>query len=120
MGITTLLQIFLAAGIVNVWVIRSNKPTAYRGRDVQTMAEEFRVYGLSDEVRRFVGGLKLTLTGLLVIGIWIPVVAVCAAACMALLMLVAVIMHVKVSDPFKKAFPAFCMMMLSIAVVLGH
>jgi hypothetical protein len=39
---------------------------------------------------------------------------------MAFLMLVAVVMHVKVSDPIKKAIPAFCMMMLSLVVVLSY
>lgn len=120
MGLITLIQIFIAIGIFNVWVIRFNKCTGYRGGNAQTMAEEFRVYGLSDEVRKFVGGLKLTLAALLIVGIWIPLVAGGAAACMALLMLVAVIMHIKVSDPVKKALPAACMMMLSLAVVLAH
>ncbi|MEY4700191.1 MAG: hypothetical protein RL326_378 [Pseudomonadota bacterium] len=120
MSFTILIQLFIALGIFNVWVIRFNKPTSFRGGDAQTMAEEFRVYGLSDEVRKLVGALKLGLAALLVVGIWVPAVAVLAASCMAFLMLVAVVMHVKVSDPIKKAVPAFCMMMLSLVVVLSR
>lgn len=120
MTIAVLIQLFIAVGIFNVWVIRFNKPTAFRGGDARTMAEEFRVYGLSDEVRKIVGVLKLGLAALLVIGVWIPALAVWAATCMAFLMLVAVLMHIKVSDPIKKAVPAFCMMMLCLAVVLSY
>jgi len=82
-------------------------------------SEEFRVYGLSDGMRRLVGALKLSLAALLVVGIWVPAIAVVAALCMAFLMLIAVAMHVKVSDPITKAVPAFCMMVLSLAVVLS-
>jgi hypothetical protein len=120
MSVTVLLQLLIALGIFNVWVIRVHKPTKFRGGSAQTMAEEFRVYGLSDEVRKLVGALKLGLAALLVVGIWVPMVAMLAASCMAFLMLVAVVMHLKVSDPIKKAVPAFCMMMLSLAVVLSR
>ena len=120
MSVTVLLQLFIALGIFNVWAIRFDKPTGFRGGDAQTMAEEFRVYGLSDEIRKIVGALKLGLAALLVVGIWVPVVAVLAASCMAFLMLVAVVMHAKVSDPIRKAVPAFCMMMLSLMVVLSY
>jgi hypothetical protein len=120
MSIAVFIQLFIAVGIFNVWVIRFNKPTAFRGGNAQTMEEEFRVYGLSDEARKVVGVLKLGLAALLIIGIWVPAIAVVAASCMAFLMLVAVVMHAKVSDPIKKAVPAFCMMMLSLAVVLSY
>ena len=120
MSVPILIQLFVALGIFNVWVIRFHKPTAFRGGDAQSMAEEFRVYGLSDEVRKIVGALKLSLAGLLIVGIWIPAVAVVAASCMAFLMLVAVVMHAKVSDPIKKAIPALCMMVLSLVVVLAY
>jgi hypothetical protein len=120
MSVAVFIQLFIALGIFNVWVIRFNKPTAFRGGNAQTMAEEFRVYGLSDEVRKLVGALKLSLAALLIVGIWVPAVATVAASCMAFLMLVAVVMHAKVSDPIKKAVPAFCMMMLSLVVVLSY
>lgn len=120
MSLAVMIQLFIALGIFNVWVIRFNKPTAFRGGNAQTMAEEFRVYGLSDEVRKVVGALKLGLAALLVVGIWVPAIAVMAASGMAFLMLVAVVMHAKVSDPLKKAVPAFCMMVLCLAVVLSY
>ncbi len=120
MIVPVLVQLFIAFGIFNVWVLRSNKPTAFRGGQAQSMAEEFRVYGLSDEVRKIVGALKLSLAALLIVGIWIPAMAVIASSCMAFLMLVAVVMHVKASDPIKKAIPAFCMMTLSLVVVLSY
>jgi uncharacterized membrane protein YkgB len=116
----TALQLIIALGIFNVWIIRANKPTAYRGGTAQSMTEEFRVYGLSAEVCKIVGALKLALAALLVVGIWVPTVAVWAASGMAFLMLVAVLMHFKVSDPVRKAVPALCMLALSLVVALQH
>ena len=115
----SVLQLTIALGIFNVWIIRFNKPTAYRGGGAQTLAEEFRVYGLSDQTCKVVGVLKLTLAGLLVVGIWFPTIASWAAGGMALLMLVAVLMHFKVSDPISKAIPASCILALSLFVALA-
>ncbi len=120
MNAAALLQLLIAFGIFNVWVVRFDKPTAFRGGNAQTMPEEFRVYGLSDTTRKLVGAVKLFLAILLVVGIWMPALAVWAASCMAFLMFVAVAMHAKVSDPVRKAVPALCMMILSLMVVLSY
>lgn len=115
-----LVQIVIALGIFNVWLLRFNQPTAWRGGDAQTMREEFRVYGLSDQICNGVGALKIGSAALLIVGMWIPVCAQVAAGIIALLMLAAVLMHVKVGDPIRKAIPAFCMCILSIIVLLYH
>jgi hypothetical protein len=98
-----LIQLVIAFGIFNVWIVRVNKATAWRGGNATTMAEEFRVYGLSDSMRSIVGALKLSSAALVVIGV---------------LMLAAVYMHFKVADPVRKSIPAFTMFMLSMAVLL--
>ena len=113
-----LLQIFIALGIFNVWLLRFNQPTAWRGGDAQTMREEFRVYGLSDTMCNGVGVVKIGAAALLIVGIWFPVVAQVAAAVIAVLMAAAVLMHVRVADPALKASPAFCMCILSVIVML--
>ena len=114
----TLLQIVIALGIFNVWLVRFNQPTAWRGGDAQTMREEFRVYGLSDTICTGVGILKVGAAVCLLAGIWLPVVAQVSAALIAALMLAAVLMHVKVADPVRKALPACGMLVLSVAVII--
>jgi hypothetical protein len=53
---------------------------------------------------------------LLVAGIWYPAVTQPAAIGMAVLMLGAVAMHVKIGDPPQKSLPAFTMLVLSLIV----
>jgi hypothetical protein len=116
--VTVLIQLVIAFGIFNVWILRFNKATAWRGGNATTMAEEFRVYGLSDLTRTIVGALKLSSASLLLVGIWFPPVAQLAAGIIAVLMLAAVLMHFKVSDPVQKSLPAFSMFVLSLAVII--
>jgi len=80
------------------------------------MKEEFAVYGLPGWFMYFIGFLKLSFAVLLIAGIWIPSMTVPAAIGMAVLMLGAVAMHVKVKDPMQKSLPAFCMLLLSVFV----
>lgn len=112
------LQVAIALGIANVWLVRSNKATAYRGGDAQNMKEEFAAYGLPEWFMKLIGAAKLALALALVVGIWVPQLVLPAAIGMAALMLGAVSMHIKVSDPPLKALPALCMLALSTAVAL--
>jgi len=107
-------QIVIAVGIFNVWVLRYNKATAYRGGSARNMREEFAAYGLPFEVMCLIGGLKVALALALVVGIWVPALVMPAAIGMAALMVGAIGMHVKVGDPPMKALPAVCMLGLSI------
>jgi len=110
-------KIIIAAGIVNVWIFRFNKPTAYRGGSATSMKEEFAAYGLSEGAMKLVGFLKLLLAALLVIGIWVAPLAAPAAGAMAILMLGAIAMHFKVGDPAMKSLPALLMLLLSLVVL---
>ncbi|CAN5490539.1 hypothetical protein BH09PLA1_BH09PLA1_02450 [soil metagenome] len=107
-------QIMIALGIFNVWVLRYGKATAYRGGPARNMREEFAAYGLPFWMMCLIGGLKITLAIALVVGIWVPVLVKPAAIGMAILMLGAIGMHLKVGDPPMKALPAVCMLGLSI------
>lgn len=110
------LQLLIAAGIVNVWILRSGKATAFRPDGAKSLREEFSHYGYPDWVRIGVGTAKLTLAALLVVGIWFPPLAAGAGVAMALLMLVAVVSHVRVGDPLMKSVPALTMLLLSVLV----
>lgn len=111
-------QVVIALGIVNVWILRFNKSTAYRGGNAESMKEEFEAYGLSETVMKVVGFLKLSFAALLIVGIWYPMVVVPAAAGMLLLMVGALLMHVKIGDEPIKSLPALLMLVMSGYLVL--
>ena len=112
------IQIVIALGILNVWILRFGKPTAWRGGAATNMREEFAAYGLPTWFMGLIGSLKVLLAALLVAGIWFPTLTRPAAAGMAVLMLGAIGMHIKVGDPLRKSLPAFCMFCLSLFVAL--
>lgn len=112
------LKLFIAFGIFNVWLLRFNKPTAWRGGAATTMPQEFSVYGLPAWSCPVVGFLKLSAAICLLIGFWIPELVRPAGLIIAALMLAAVVCHIKVADPLRKALPAFGMFILSSLVAL--
>lgn len=112
--IGSIAQVIVALGILNVWVLRYNRSTAYRGGDASNMREEFAAYGLPFWFMCLVGFLKISFALALLVGIWFPVIVVPAAVGMSLLMAGAISMHLKVKDPPKKALPATVMLILSV------
>ena len=114
-----LFQIIIALGIFNVWVLRYGKETNWRGGEAKNMKQEFAAYGLPPGFMVFIGAAKIILATCLLLGIWVPSLVVPAAGAMALLMLGAVSMHVKVKDPLQKSFPAFTMLVLSLVVTVS-
>jgi hypothetical protein len=112
-------QVIIALGILNVWLVRANKATNFRGGSARTMEEEFHTYGLSTKCMKIVKVLKLSFSALLVVGVWFPVLALVGAVGMAGLMLAAVFMHCKVRDPIYKSLPAASLLLLSLLVALG-
>jgi hypothetical protein len=118
-SILLVLQVAIALAIFNVWIIRYGKATPWRGGDARNMAEEFEHYGLPPWVRQTVGFLKLTLATLLVVGIWYEAAVPFAALGIALLMAGAVLAHVRVRDPLRKALPAFSLLVLSSVIAVG-
>lgn len=118
MDILIIFQIIVALGIYNVWFVRPKKSTPWRGRGSRSLKEEFQTYGLPNFMFYLVGFLKITLATIILIGVWVPGVAKFAALGLAILMLGAISMHIKVKDPLKKSFPAFIMLTLSVLIVL--
>jgi uncharacterized membrane protein YphA (DoxX/SURF4 family) len=112
------IQVIIALGIYNVWLLRFGKATDWRGGTAKNMKGEFEVYGLPSWFMGLVGFLKLLLATLLIVGIWYQPAVRPAALGMAALMLGAIAMHVKVNDPLKRSVPAFTMLVLSAIVAL--
>ena len=112
-------QIVAALWILNVWILRFNKETEYRGGDAQNMREEFENYGIPSWAMYLIGATKLSLAVLLLIGVWVEGLVRPSAVGLALLMAGAISMHVRVGDHLKKSAPAISVVTLSaLAVVL--
>ncbi len=113
-------QVAAALWILNVWILRFNKETEYRGGDAKNMVEEFTNYGFPSKAVYIIGAVKITLALVLISGLWIDSVTRPAAAGLALIMLGAIGMHVRVGDRPKKAMPAMSVFSLStIALIIG-
>ena len=109
-----------ALWILNVWLNRFNKDTGYRGGDATNMKEEFEEYGLSETTMYAVGAAKVSLAGLMLAGLVAPRVTRPASIGLAMFMVGAIGMHIKVADPVKRYLPALSVFSLaSVSAVLN-
>jgi uncharacterized membrane protein YphA (DoxX/SURF4 family) len=114
--IGSILQVIVGLGLLNVWLLRRQSSTAYRGGDAKNLKVEFAAYGLPAAMFYVVGGLKIICGVLLLVGLAYAPVVLPAAAVVAVLMVGAVAMHLKVSDPVSKFVPAALMLAMSGAI----
>jgi hypothetical protein len=75
--IVAICQVIVGCGLLNVWLLRFSRATAYRGATAGSMLEEFAAYGLPAWFCYVVGFLKVTsaiclLAGLLYLGSSFP------------------------------------------------
>ncbi len=112
------LKLIVGLSILNVWLVRSKKPTDWRGGDANNIVEEFKNYGLPIWFMYAIGTAKVVLAVLLLASIFYPQIEAVAAYGIAFLMLGAVSMHIKISDPLKKSLPAFTFLVLSLVIGL--
>lgn len=115
--IPIVIQLIIAVSIFNVWIFRFRKSTSWRGGSAQNMKEEFSTYGLPNWFMILIGSLKIILATLLIFGIWLPLLVMPAAIGIAVLMLGAIIMHLKVKDPPLKSLPAFTFLVFSLLLL---
>jgi len=113
-------QIIIGLGLLNVWLLRFSKPTAYRGGASTSLSAEFAAYGLPAWSCYVLGILKVGSALALLAGLFFPVLVFPAAALLTILMLGAVAMHIKVRDPFKKSVPALSLLILCAIILAGH
>jgi len=111
-----ILQVIVGLGILNVWLLRFNSKTSYRGGNAGNMKEEFQAYGLPEVMVYIVGFIKVALAIALLAGIWLKYLVDPAAIGLALMMFGAIIMHLKISDPFSKNIPAIIVLLMCIAI----
>ena len=106
-------QTVAALWILNVWFNRFDKDTGYRGGDATNMKEEFEEYGLSEGTMYAVGAAKVGLAGTMLVGHAVPRVVRPASIGLAVFMLGAIGMHVKVGDEVKRYLPALTVFSLA-------
>ena len=112
-----ILQLIIPIGLINVWLLRFNKTTEYRGGNAKNMNEEFMAYGLPEWSIYLVGFLKVAIAIMLIVSIWIEELLFYNLIVLAALMIAAVFMHLKVKDPIKKSYPALSILFM-IALIM--
>ncbi len=116
------LQLTIAFGLLNVWLVRFNKKTKYRGANAQNMKEEFTAYGLPVWFMYLVGTLKIVVAISLVAVVFVPsyalYIGIPALCVLSVLMLGAISMHLKIRDSFIKTLPAILMLVLTLITLL--
>lgn len=116
--VISIIKIVIAFSIINVWLFRFKKTSGWRGGNADNMKQEFETYGLPEWLMFIVGGLKIILSLGLLASIYFSELEAPSAYGIAILMLGAIIMHLKISDPIKKSLPAFIFLTLSLLVAL--
>ena len=105
--LTILVQLTLAISVAYVWVFRFHN-----------VVEEFKLFGLSDLTRNFVGATKISLATLLVVGIWYSTLIFIPSALMGLFMIAAQYFHFKAKNPFIKHLPSLILLILCAFLVI--
>ena len=118
--ITIILNLAIAFTLLNVWLIRYNKPTKFRGGNANSMSEEFSSYGLPKWFMYTVGLLKIIIAIFLIIGIWVNQLNFYSYISLCILMVGAVIMHLKIKDDIIKSVPALSILTLLVILLGKH
>ena len=116
--IANILQVIMAGGLINVWLLRFNKHTPFRGGSSKSIIEEFATYGLPAWFSYVVGALKISSAILLIAGIWLPQLVLPVSSLVSSLMVGAILMHLKIRDPLIKSLPALLMLILGLSIIL--
>jgi hypothetical protein len=118
--ISVVLQFIVGAGLLNVWLLRAQSQTAYRGGSADSLRGEFETYGLPEWFFYLIGFLKIGSAIMLLAGIAMPGLVGPAASIVVGLMLGAIAMHIKVGDPAMKSLPAALMLLMSLIILYTH
>ena len=126
MDIIIIIKIITALGIFNVWMLRYNKLTEYRGGNARSLKEEFETYGLNLWLMYIIGAIKIGVSILFIISCFSGYINILdfavfyGSAIMSLIMIGAILMHLKVNDPFKKSIPAIAMLAFYSIIFLNY
>ena len=100
-----LAQAIVAFSVYYVWIFRFHN-----------VLKEFKSFGLSDLTRNLVGASKITLSTLLIVGIWFPTFIFIPSLLMAGFMISAQFFHFKIKNTFIKHLPSLVLLILSLII----
>ncbi len=103
--VVIVLQFIIALSILNVWVFQ-----------YETIVVQFKEFNLPVWLRNAVGWTKAVFCIVLLAGIWVWQLAVVGALAIGMLMVFAILTHLRAKDPFYKIFPAIVLFALCLAV----
>ena len=106
--IVEVLQIITASSILFVWVVR-----------YENIISEFQQYQLPVWLRDMVGILKLSFAIMLLVGIFNEKLKLLGSSGLVLLMLAALLTHLKVKNPFHKALPSLTLLTFSTLILVS-
>lgn len=114
--LTIALKIIVGISILNVWLLRKNKATKWRGGTAKNIFEEFQVYGFSKQFCYFIGFLKVSLAIVLLASIQFKTLTLLGALGLSLLLVGSIIMHIRIKDAWYKSFPAFLFIIINLMI----
>tara|TARA_B100000579_G_C22307001_1_gene609777 strand:+ start:214 stop:567 length:354 start_codon:yes stop_codon:yes gene_type:complete len=107
--IVEILQIITASSVLFVWVVRYDN-----------IINEFKEYRLPAWLRDLVGILKITFAIMLLLGVFFERFKYLGAGGLLILMMAALLTHVRVKNPAYKAFPSFTLFSFSAIILFGE
>ena len=114
--LTIALKIIVGVSILNVWLLRKNKETKWRGGNAVNIVEEFQVYGFSKQFCYFIGFLKVSLAIILLASIQFKTLTLIGVLGLSILLLGSIIMHIRIKDAWYKSFPAFLFILMNLMI----
>ena len=113
--ISKFFSVFVGLTIINVWLFRAGRFTSYRGGNATNLMDEFEVYGL-DDYFLIIGVIKVSLAIILLLSLYFNKLSFFASSGIAIMMLVAVYMHISVGDELIKSIPASILLISSLII----
>ena len=113
--LSKILSVFVGLTIINVWLFRASRSTSFRGGNETNLLEEFTVYGLEDYFL-IIGIIKVSLAIVLILSLYFSKLRLFASLGIAIMMLVAVYMHISVGDELIKSLPASSLLISSLII----
>ena len=113
--LSKILSVFVGLTIINVWLFRASRSTSFRGGNATNLLEEFTVYGLEDYFL-IIGIIKVSLAIVLILSLYFSKLRLFASLGIAIMMLVAVYMHISVGDELIKSLHASSLLIRSLLI----
>jgi len=98
-------QVIVAVSVLYIWTFRYNN-----------IVVEFKHYGYSDLLRNIVGSSKISISAILLVGVWYNDIVFYGALSMAFFMICAQYSHFKVQNPVIKFLPSLIFLIMSLFV----